>query len=617
MPAQVAASFVPPPVYASLIRRNHVTIVGPRGSGKTTLLKMLQQPALEAWKHPRAEDFRSRIDYTGIFVATDISWGVQLQLLRDRRLPDLARGVLACAAFSTHVLRAFIQALLFRVGRGGGSAEGEVSWRRAKLSPSAEVSLVCAIARAWHLRPEVSTLESLRTSLTLRLSEIASLAAREALLPSPQVGERLYDLVWLHLPFLQSLVLAIELFDEAAQQQGSRWALCFDELELAPVEIRALLLAALRSTDERLIFKLALSPYSASLNEFRHALSASPSQDYEELSLWEFQRHEIHSLCLGLWSGILRERGFPDIAPEEALGHSLVSTQPDSWADEGTAYGPKSELVARFVRLASNDRSFRRYLLDNNIHPGRISLLSSNERASSVRKVAPLVALREFYRQPDTNPEPKRLRTRRTRKKPTVLSGSESVFAITEGNPRWFLGIMNSLLEGWAPGDSISRTKQADAILSASVRFRAMLKTLQLTKPAPVLGPTNDLLLTLDQIGSYFHREVVTADFRPDPPLSFDIGEKFFEDDRCGLEEALNAGALVMINDHGLPAAVGSLLGRRFRLSYLLAPYYGLPLRLGPVRGLGLILGRVEGSKTTSSRQIELSWNQGEKDGSR
>src|SRR5438045_309341 len=80
-PEKVAETFVPSKQYDSLIKRRHTLIVGPRGSGKTTLLKMLQEPALEAWQHDSAEHYRSKIDFTGVFIPTDISWGEQLQLL--------------------------------------------------------------------------------------------------------------------------------------------------------------------------------------------------------------------------------------------------------------------------------------------------------------------------------------------------------------------------------------------------------------------------------------------------------------------------------------------------------------------------------------------------------
>ena len=44
---------------------------------------------------------------------------------------------------------------------------------------------------------------------------------------------------------------------------------------------------------------------------------------------------------------------------------------------------------------------------------------------------------------------------------------------------------------------------------------------------------------------------------------------------------SLNAGALIYIPDGDGEMLLSSLRGKRFRLSYLFAPYYGIPIRLG------------------------------------
>ena len=101
----MAQRFIPPrPVRRAHPAHNHSIVVGPRGSGKTTLLKMLQLPALASWKHPDADGFRAKIDFTGVFVAADISWGAQLTALGEARLPDDLRTLLGFSAFTTHML---------------------------------------------------------------------------------------------------------------------------------------------------------------------------------------------------------------------------------------------------------------------------------------------------------------------------------------------------------------------------------------------------------------------------------------------------------------------------------------------------------------------------------
>ena len=56
------------------------------------------------------------------------------------------------------------------------------------------------------------------------------------------------------------------------------------------------------------------------------------------------------------------------------------------------------------------------------------------------------------------------------------------------------------------------------------------------------------------------------------------------------LTRALNAGAIVYVPDEDGQLLLASLRGKRFRLSYLLAPTYHVPLRLGRAVSLSKIL---------------------------
>jgi len=58
------------------------------------------------------------------------------------------------------------------------------------------------------------------------------------------------------------------------------------------------------------------------------------------------------------------------------------------------------------------------------------------------------------------------------------------------------------------------------------------------------------------------------------------------------LGRALNSGAIILAPDPGGEALLSSLRGKRFRLSYMLAPGYGLPLNLGRPMALSHVLER-------------------------
>src|SRR3954464_7772392 len=83
VPAGVLAKdFIPPVQFATLTRRAHTVIVGPRGSGKTTLLKMLTPEALRDSDQSVSLQDQPGVGFTGVFVPTDISWSAQLDAYR-------------------------------------------------------------------------------------------------------------------------------------------------------------------------------------------------------------------------------------------------------------------------------------------------------------------------------------------------------------------------------------------------------------------------------------------------------------------------------------------------------------------------------------------------------
>src|SRR5205807_389771 len=105
---EVGRTFVPPKVvFENFIRPSNVLLMGPRGAGKTTLMKMLTGPALEHYTGPNAQEYRERIQYSGIFVPGDLSWSRQLGSLQ---LGALEGEQFAVSVFILHCLAALVDA---------------------------------------------------------------------------------------------------------------------------------------------------------------------------------------------------------------------------------------------------------------------------------------------------------------------------------------------------------------------------------------------------------------------------------------------------------------------------------------------------------------------------
>ena len=598
-PSEIASTFVPSFQYELLAKRGHSVVVGPRGSGKTTLLKMLQQSALEAWKGDRAQEFRQRIDFTGVFVPTDISWSQKIQCTGGG-LDEESRRVFSVAVFTTHVLRALTRAMIDRVTENPLAVR---PFRRVQLSDQQESNLCRALCDAWHLNRTVPSLLAIKQAMSLRLNQLREFANGEVARGEEGRKDRVARIKFLHIHFLQAASHAAELFDDLASGSGGKWALLFDELELAPEWIQKDLVDSVRSTEPNLVFKLAINPFSPNAILVRGADSAMPKQDFEQIPLWHAEKRDAYPFCEKLWYQMLSQYGIPRKAPSEALGSSYFDPPEREWRRGKTTYGPRSRTARRFIELAREDPSFDAYLETNGIHPRRWAELSSSQRAADVRKVAPLVIVRAFFRK-EKEDKPS---TGRSRKSLYLYSGAESLFAITEGNPRWFIGIVSRLLARWHDrSQPIKRAIQAEEMDTMANTFSALLGTLPV--PAPSQG--RGLLSILRTVGDRFHRSVVHDDFSDDPPLTFTIDSFMTGDALDVLASGLNAGAIVYV-PHGqntlMLATRDSLRGKRFRISYLLAPVYKLPIRLGRPVALSKMLRR--GLVETPQLFMELTEN--------
>lgn len=425
-PELVARSFIPPSQFNQIVLRAHNLIIGPRGSGKTTLLKMLQPQALEAWTRSDAEGYRSRVDFTAVFVATDIMWSRQLDALSSAGFEQAHAELLGVAAFATHVFKSLVDVLAYRCGDSGAVHR----FRQLEISDDSESVLASELADALGLVIRVPSLMGVRSALGARLASVMSVASTELLLGPEGRAERLAKMPELHLGFLAGVSQCLDRIEMVLPQtKGERWALLFDELELAPSSLQGTLMSSLRSVDERLLFKLSVSPYNEDLALLKSALSATPGHDYEEVVLTYSLKEDAFDFCERLFVALVDDRFRSTASATGVLGPSAFETPATEWHEHGTAYSVDSRLGKLLAELADADSSFRKYLGQNNIDLTRLGQLDSDSRAAEVRKVAPLVPIRLAYRSSDDqrNRTKRRLRTR---KSPNIYAGASSFFAM-------------------------------------------------------------------------------------------------------------------------------------------------------------------------------------------
>ena len=584
-PKQVAKTFIPPGQFDQLVLRAHNLVIGPRGSGKTTLLKMLQVPALEAWPHESAASYRERVDFTGVFISSDITWSAQLRALVSRGFESDHAELFVVAAFSTSVFKSLTEALAYRSVRTVGT---ETRYRPLAVASDLESALARELADALALDLRVPSLMGVRAALGARLNRLQQLASAEQTRGGDGRAERLAEMSELHIGFLPGVSAyldRIEMFLPDAA--GERWALLFDELELAPKAVRDTLLSSLRSVDDRLLFKLSVSPYNEDLSVLESALSAMPGHDYEEVVLTYGRKEDAYEFCERLFVSLLDDRLQTQNIAGHTLGRSQFDTEVDEWRDLGTAYRPNSRLGRRLKKLADGDTTFRAYLAKNDIQLASLQQVGSGERAAEVRKVTSLAAVRLAFR--TTDDEFKRTRKRfRGGRAPQVYAGASSLFAMVEGNPRWLIAVSLRMLAEQTDAGVVRPAVQVREVSRAVARFRALLRTIPVE--AGPKGTQRGLLSVVDRVGEYIFREVVVDPFNPDPVGSFTVDSHAPPWLLDTIGRALNAGALIYVPDRAGEMLLSSLRGKRFRLSYLFAPHFRIPIRLGRAVSISHIL---------------------------
>ena len=164
---------------------------------------------------------------------------------------------------------------------------------------------------------------------------------------------------------------------------------------------------------------------------------------------------------------------------------------------------------------------------------------------------------------------------------------------MSEGNPRWFRSIVDSLLSDWRRHrKSVSRGTQYLELERASRRFRALIAACPV---GDVTASNNDVQGPLDfveVIARFQQDRLLDYQFKADMPLKFECDNQVDEALLHFLSACLNVGAVISADDEDAALSLSALRGRKFRLSYLLAPSLVLPLRTGKERAMSSIFSK-------------------------
>ena len=556
--AQIAKTFVPPKQFNELIERKSSILVGPRGSGKTTLMRMLEMETLKNWNNEVSRKFKNKIDFIGVFVPTDRIWRDQIEVLEKESSSDEIKKFISNALFSSHILTRLCAAFIDRL-RVDNSYNLK-NFKSISLPPSSESELVESLALYWAVNPIRPTMKSLYDAVIRRWGESTTLMSRLSSMERGEANDFMTSLgdSW-HTNFRVLSENSIRLFSNHCDSSDERWAFLFDELELAPDIIISDLVELARGASGKILYKLSLAPYIPHINIAGNMFSAMPGNDFQPIQLWyERKNTELYEFFNQLVRQMLIENGLDEVDLEKVIDTPENITH--------------NEL---FSKMWDVDTSLRELLKRKKISKD-ISRLSEDKRSSVIRKIAPIVKVREAHLKANKDG---RLVYKTLNRYPDYYGGVKSLAAILEGNPRWIIGVMSPLIKKYAEtGEKIKLNDQVFEINKTCQRYISLLKVIP-CRFIPNQEPTGVNKL-IDRIGNFFQKSIHMDKIELDNKNCFVIQKNIPEDIQVSLGAALNAGALVYLSGTSSKFALNTLEDRVFRLSYLLAPKYKLPLSI-------------------------------------
>ncbi|OOZ38274.1 hypothetical protein BOW53_16090 [Solemya pervernicosa gill symbiont] len=368
---------------------------------------------------------------------------------------------------------------------------------------------------------------------------------------------------------------------------NTRWGLCFDELEISPKWLREELLGSTRSIDQRFVLKLTWSPILPQ----GHEADPESTQDFDSIRLWYSHIVDAHDFCNELATRAIQGRlGVKNVTAEDLLGSSLYAREERVGADSkkmGAVYERSGNYYDAMKNLASFDESFSLVLKEHGLDPCDPYTESIELRDKLLRKIKPIVLLRETFLN---------RKGKRSRKRPALYAGKEVAFAMSEGNPRRLLNLINDLIDLGVKGEwrdidlsNVSSESpivvfqsQAKILSAASNNFLMSIRAIPCNREN---SAENSLYSLVDRIGKYLHSRLFSNDFPVDVNGSFRVEEDVDEALSSLLKTGLDRGAFVYVgaSQQDVPTKVES---SRLRLSFMLSPSYRVLMRNDPPASL-------------------------------
>lgn len=563
-PKEVAEKFIFSPSFDKLKNNCHTVILGARGCGKTTLMKMLTLPALYNWKYSSAKKFIDEIPFYAVYIPTDISWILKEESFKNYDDNNEFKKNISKFAVNTNLFESLCDTFY-----------NILNYELIDSNEEKEFELCINLIERWKLKKStVPKLQYVKTALQKRRDDVSQKIPKAIF---NKTESQLIDEDFFSLDYKTSVSTIATIFYRIYElPRSKKIALCFDELEFAPAWLKKELYQSLRSTDQNLLFKLSSSPLLPKEVEeiMKSESGASFGNDFEAIKMWELQSNSDFPKKI-IESLLISNPYFESL--ESFFGSNI------RFIKKLESYNTESVYLKEIKELQEKDEAFRDFLKKNNIIPTNPIPINEDQKSSIYRKMKPIVYFRNYLlRENKLNSKPV---LKPSKKCIELYSGLEIIISITDGNPRWLIGLINSILNT-CKESRVENRVQYDEIVKVSNRFINFIKNTPIT-----LNDAKSLTIDklIDKIGYYYQSELLGHKFQSEPISAFTFDMSDSNDYENIVEKGLLQGAFILAGNEK-EIYDFEINNKRFKLSYLFYPKYRLPLRMNKTIKLSSII---------------------------
>lgn len=581
--AEVAETFVSNSDFAEITKNNHTVVLGPRGCGKTTMFKMLTTPALKNWKPKTVDETKLRdgIPFVAIYIPSDELWKKQLDsfsasLSSD---PELIKAI-SSSLITTNILSNFCKSIKDHI---------ECSFEK---DIKKEFEFAANLIKEWKLSDCANSLSAVRQALESRKNTLIAKLNRSIFYRNNSDVKIDFEESYF-LDYIHSIRIACMSFERIYNNDEEiKWALCFDELELVSKDFFLELISKLRIAPANILFKLSAGPLADFSDSFAQLL-----HDFKIVKMWPYnieQEGRYQKFCeeiaiqrIKLSRHLSDSKRYVDIDLLQIFGDLDYNSyalknyhfKVDINAKESE---PNSLTWQAFKKLAEMDLKFAQLLYEHKINPENPIPRTKTNYDAVIRKIKEIVISRLVFQRFEPEKKSSGSYRSQSRKIFPIYYGKKTILNICEGNPRFIIGILSDMFNKVEAAQDINDLKitpseQAKMIKDISDRFMSMLHTYPSTQKYN--NENIDLEWLIKRIGNFFAKQIYKGDVKINPINSFYIDNHLRKEYYELLRIGVDLGAFIKI-DQETNLILNDKKLTRYRLSYLIAPQFKLPLRL-------------------------------------